>query len=302
MMKTILVLTDFSENALKAAETAIMLCGKLKANLLLFYANYIIPAIPYYPGMVLVNDNILWEEECKNKLNQLADHLKMIISQVNSEQHKPGIRIQMGEGDLWSNVKDIVGKENIEMITMGGRSGSTIDHIVFGSDTNAIIDHAPCPVLIVSSGSLMSKLDRLVFATDFCKGDRDAISYLVELGKLFPYQLEIVHVSLYGDHSIPEDPHLIDFIKSVEERNYPNVIYTGIRGKSLIQRLLRVCKEKEADVLALTHQRHSYLIRILKEGNVKKTVIKQKLPILIFPAGGVKSSSIQKNNQVNILK
>lgn len=284
-MKTILVLTDFSENALRAAETAAMLTGKLNANLLLFNANYTVPAVPYYPGVVLVNENISWETECEIKLNQLAAHLKQIVSKVNVGQRKPDIRTLLLEGDLWGNVRHIMDKENVEMIIMGGRSGSTLDHIVYGSDISAIIDHATCPVLIISSNMHLTKLNRVVFATNFNEGDRYALTYLMELGKLFEYQLEIIHVSLYEERHVPQDPLVFEFIKMLEETKFPKVTYTDIRGKDLVQRLGHLCEERGADLLALTHQQHSYLARVFKESAVKKSITKHKLPLLIFSPG-----------------
>lgn len=284
-MKTILVLTDFSENALRAAETAATLAEKLNANLLLFNANYTVPAVPYYPGVILVNENISWETECEKKLNQLAEHLKQIVSEVNVGQRKPSVQTLLLEGDLWGNVRHIMDKENVEMIIMGGRSGSTIDHVVYGSDISAIIDHATCPVLVISSNMHLTMLNRVIFATDFNESDRYAITYLMELGKLFEYQLEIVHVSLYGDRHVPQDPLVFDFIKMLEEPNYPNLSYTDIGNKDFIQGLSHICEERGADLLALTHQQHSYLARVFKEGAVKKLITKQKLPLLIFSSG-----------------
>lgn len=290
-MKTILVLTDFSENALKAAEAAAMLCGKFNANLLLLYANYAVPAIPYYPGVIMVNENISWEEECEEKLNQLALHLQKIVSEGEAKGHKLSINKVIREGNLWDNVKDVLKKEKIEMVVMGGRSGSNIDHIVFGSDTSKIIDHISCPVLIVSSGFPVRKIDRIAFAAGFYKSEADAIKHLLNWSKLFQFQLEIVHVRLYGDRIVPEDPHLVDFIKELGDKNYPNVIYREIRGKSLMPRLLNFCREREVDMLAFTHQQHSYLARILKEGTVKKVIARQKLPLLVFP-----TELLHKNN------
>lgn len=282
-MKTILVLTDLSENSSKAAETAAMLSGILKANILLFNANYTVPAIPYYPGVVLVNDNLSWEDECQNKLNQLAEHVKKIVEQVNYDGHKPKVQTLLREGNLWGNVKELIENKNIEIILMGGRSGSKIDHIAFGSDTSSIVDHVTCPVLIVSSESPLTRLNKIIFATNFNTNDLYAINYLIDLGRLFHFQLEIVHVNLYGDHHIPDGPQVADLIKSQEEKNYPNVIYRDVRGKDLVQRLVHICKESEADVLAFTHQQHSYLASVLKRGTVKRSIETQRLPLLIFP-------------------
>jgi nucleotide-binding universal stress UspA family protein len=283
-MKTILVLTDFSQNALKAAESAAMLAGRLRTNILLFNSNYTVPAIPYYPGVILVNENISWEEECENKLKQQAEHLKKIIGDIYLDQRKPTVHMLLKEGTLASNINDLVRKENVDLIMMGGRSGTNIDHIMFGSDTSDVIDHAICPVLIVPEKKYITRLNKVLFATNYNESDIDAIEYLVKMGKMFEFQLEIVHVNIYGESGAHTNKDVVNYIQQLSDHKYPSVLYNNVKGKDLIERLNHLCKERESDLLAFTHQHHSYFIRMLKEGIVKKSLFKQQLPFLVFPS------------------
>lgn len=283
-MKTILVLTDFSVNALRAAETAAMLSGKLHADLLLFYSNNLVPTIPYYSGAVLVNESIPWEGECLKNLNEQATYLRKIISDANTSQRKPHVKVSMREGDLSANVDDLVKKRHIEMIIMGGRSGSKIDHFLFGSNIHSIIDHAVVPVLIVPSDKQVTRLHSVVFATNFSDSDFQAIEYLMKLGEIFEYHLEIVHITLYGDHRAAANTQIADFIAQLGESKYPTVKYSEIKGKDLVDRLDRFCTERDADLLAFNHQHYPYLLRLLKKSTVKQSLLNQQLPFLIFPS------------------
>lgn len=290
-MKKILVLTDFSENAKKAVETAAFFAGKLHAGLLLLNTNDAIPAIPYYPGVLMPVEGVFWQEEREKNMESLVKELKKVVTKLNPYRRKPPVRTLLREGELAANVAKVIGKENIEMIVMGAPSGNSIDHILFGSDISSVIDHSTCPVLIINPSTGISKVDRVMFATDFNEADILVIEYLIKLGELFEYQLEIVHVTLYGDHALPKDNSVKVFIEQLASTQYPNVIFHDIRGKNLLVRLDKICEEREPDILAFVHPKHSIFKRMLKEGNVKKAISHQKLPLFIFP-----SLSNQKSN------
>lgn len=53
-MKKILILTDFSTNAFNAAEGAVILAGRIHANLLIMHSDNSIPLIPYYKEVPVI--------------------------------------------------------------------------------------------------------------------------------------------------------------------------------------------------------------------------------------------------------
>jgi nucleotide-binding universal stress UspA family protein len=285
IMKTVLVLTDFSKNALIAAETAAILAGKLHANLLLFHTDYSVPVNPFYPGIFQEADSNSWKLHCEAEMDKVKDHLRRFLSLIKTDQRKPTVSSTIAEGDLASHVADLEKSKNIEMIAMGAASGSKIDHVLLGSDTASVIEAARCPVLVVPATGSMTALDRVIFATNYSKSDIFAIEYLVELGKLFEYQLEVVHVSLYGSKDVDDNNEVMGFVKKLSEDIYPRVLFQHIKGKHLSHRLAQFYKEREADLLSMTHQPHSLLSRMIKEGTVRKSLAAQEFPMLIFPPG-----------------
>lgn len=282
-MKKILVLTDFSKNALIAAETAAMLAGKLNADLLLCHVDRAIPVRPFYPGIFHDGVENSWKQRCETEMDKTKDHLNRLLSLIKTDQRKPTIFGLVTEGNLATHVVELTERENVEMITIGAPRGSKIDHILLGSDTSSVIEVASCPVLVVPANGSVTVLDRVIFATNYSKADIFAIEYLIELGKLFEYQLEIVHVDLSGTREDVKNVEVMDFVKRLSENMYPNVLFSEITGKDLIHRLGRFYKEWEADLLALTHQPHALFNRIFKDGTVMKSVAIQEFPMLIFP-------------------
>lgn len=286
-MKTILVLTDFSGNALAAAEAAVVLAEKMHANLLVMHSDNSIPLIPYYEGVPVITENISWETVQKEQLNKLVTHLKYFAELNVAQDLRPKIQGQLMTGDLRVNVQQILQKRTIELIVLGSRSGSKVDHILFGSDTTALIEHVDRPVLIIPANYTLRRLDRVIFATNFNESDIYAINYLFKLGKRLEYQLEIVHITLYGEKPGLKNERVRGYINELSEKKYPLVTFRDIKGRRLLPRLIKQCQERETDLLALSHQHHSYFMRMLKQGTVIMSVAQQKIPLLIFPIAEV---------------
>lgn len=283
-MKTILVLTDFSSNALTAAESAVILAGKIHANLLIMHSDNSVPLIPYYGGISVITENISWDTVQREQLDKLVAHLRYFADLNVEQERKFNVHGQLMTGELWVNVQQILKSRIIELIVIGGRSGSKIDHVLFGSDTSALIEHVNHPVLIIPQNYSFRRLDRVIFATNFNETDIYAINYLFKLGKRLQYQLEIVHITLYGDKPGLKNERVRGYINELSEKKYPAVLFRDIKGKRLLPRLIKQCQERETDLLALSHQHHSYFMRMLKEGTVTMFLGQHKIPILVFPS------------------
>lgn len=147
-MKTILMLTDFSENANHAAKTVAKLAPQLKADILLYHTYYDHPILPTYAGGPwVVEEFVFRKEESTAKLSQLAIRLRHIMAGIAQNGFKPKPDYQCGEGSLGKNTAVIIRGNNIGLAVIGSRTDSAVDHLLFGSDTMDVIDHAGCPVL-----------------------------------------------------------------------------------------------------------------------------------------------------------
>ncbi|WP_295648829.1 universal stress protein [uncultured Mucilaginibacter sp.] len=284
-MKTILLLTDFSENANHAALSAIKLCSKLHANLLLFNNHVALPVTSYYgAGPWVPDDPMEHGSERKEKLAKVADKLTLYVKHLDAQHYKPVITHQCGEGELGQNVRTVVHENNIELIVMGASTDSTIDHILNGSDTSKVIDHSDRPILVIPPNTSFKNFSKITLATDFNGADLNAIRYLVKLGKVFNAHLEIVHVDPLDKKGAAEDEREAGFKSMVESLNYTNLTYTAIKGKDIVKRLNRLCDDTASDVLSVIYYPHTFFIRMLHQSVAKKVLINQKIPLLIVPS------------------
>ncbi|HZX58390.1 MAG TPA: universal stress protein [Mucilaginibacter sp.] len=284
-MKNILILTDFTENAAHAALSGVKLSEKLHANLLLFNVNTSQPVAPNYAGGPAVVDDLgFWENESKEKLRKLSESLEPLLVQTDPEQRKPTIHFEYGEGSIGHMIKEITMQKDVEMIVMGARAGSTFEHILTGSETHMVIDNAKRPVLVVPLHTGLTRMNKVVFATDYNQADLTGIRYLAGLGLLFNFQLEVVHVNLLGENDITRNIRKNAFLNEIHKLRYSHITFREVFGKDVIHRLNYMCTELDADLLSIMHYKNSFFSKIFSHSFSKEALSNQKIPLLILPS------------------
>jgi nucleotide-binding universal stress UspA family protein len=286
-MKTILVLTDFSANATCAAEVGLMLSGKLHTDLLLFhtYIDYATMGA-YGGGGWIVDEFTERKKHSKQGLELLTEGLESLSNELEPGDYKPVISFDLNDCNLEMAVADLLRQNNVELIVMGARSHDK-EEALYGDDTNSIVNHATCPVLIVPAKTDLEQIRKVIFATDFDQADFKAIHYLAKLGRLFHYQLEIIHVINPASKEAVKSTQGTAFKEQLMQFKYQGLTYHEVGGKDVISRLNGLSTETGTGLLALFHHQRPWLIRLFAHSETKRALAKQKMPLLIFPSGMV---------------
>jgi nucleotide-binding universal stress UspA family protein len=281
-MKKILVLTDFSDNASHAASSAIFLASKVHASVLLFH-TFIRQTVPVNAETPWQIEELMWADQSKYNLAYLTENLEPLVDQLPPADYHPKIHTESAEGSLAFQLKEQLKNHDIEFIVMGDGSGTTMENILAGSSTTAVIEHTTRPVIIIPAAAQLQRLKKVIFATDFDEADIQALGYLTGLGKLFDFQLEIAHVKLFKQTEQEVSGPERSFFEKVEKLHYPNLLYQEVKGKDLVNRLNRICKDKTSDLLVMVHDQRGLLGRLFG-GSVSKAILKrQSLPVMIIP-------------------
>jgi nucleotide-binding universal stress UspA family protein len=282
-MKTILMLTDFSKNANHAAKTAAKVATQLNADILLYNTYYDHPILPTYAGGPwVVEEFIFRKDESTAKLSQLAIHLRHVMAGISQCGFKPKTDYQCGEGALGKNTAAIIQENKVGLVVIGSHTDSAMDHLIFGSDTMDVIDHSPYPVLIIPPKAEMNALKKVTLAIAFELTDINAISYLTGLGKQLNFHLEIVHVSLLNKNDDPVKENAInEHIHAIKQEN---ISYPEIRGKDVVKRLNRLCKDNSSDLLALVHYQDDFLSGLFDRSKTGAALDNQHIPLMVIPS------------------
>ena len=141
----ILLATDGSEGAELAASRAVDLARRTDSELHLVHVGLVPSFLMSDPGTVGYDRMLLEEieDEARELLRKLSWRVKVAGGEV------AGSHLRMGEVDL--EIVGLAEKLEADLIVMGCRGRRGIRRAVGGSVSDAVIRHAPCPVLVARS-------------------------------------------------------------------------------------------------------------------------------------------------------
>jgi nucleotide-binding universal stress UspA family protein len=136
MYKKILLPTDGSQPALKAAEQAIWIAGKSNAELLALYVidNSLFMGLPTEKAITRVKEML--EDEGRKSFDAIIDmSLKCIF--------------MTKEGRPARTIRKTIEEEGIDLVVMGTAGKHGMDRFLLGSVAEKVVRTASCPVLVV---------------------------------------------------------------------------------------------------------------------------------------------------------
>jgi nucleotide-binding universal stress UspA family protein len=141
---------DGSNTSIKAARYAIHLAKLNNAELVIMH---IIEDIKQGGAIGLQQryGNISLVEAFKKAREESA---KQLIKPIEEVANKKGLKVksEICDAEGTNSIKlitEYTDKNNIDLIVIGSKGRSIFERLLVGSLTNAVINHSPCPVLVV---------------------------------------------------------------------------------------------------------------------------------------------------------
>jgi nucleotide-binding universal stress UspA family protein len=138
MFKNILVAVDGSEHALKAARVAGDMARSMEANLRLVTVYEPLPAY-------------LGEPYLQRAMSECLGHAQSILKEALKEIGSiPGeMETEILEGSVAEAILTILETRNIDLVVMGTRGRGRLTSALLGSQSQKVVQLAPCPVLLM---------------------------------------------------------------------------------------------------------------------------------------------------------
>ena len=139
----ILLATDGSEEAELAALRAVDIAEKTESELHVVHVGVLPTFLESYPGTLGYSEKLYEQiqQEARERLRELSWRVKVVGGTV------AGSHLRMGAVDL--EVVALAKELGVGLIVMGCRGHRGIRRAIEGSVSDAVIRHAPCPVLVV---------------------------------------------------------------------------------------------------------------------------------------------------------
>lgn len=145
-LRTVLVPTDFSEDAALAAEAATRLLGTGSGDrrIVLLHAYRVPVEAMHLPAQVLLDAIHTTSEAARTQLAALAAELRhpgVVVETVARQGYPPDVILEQAP---------LVGAD---LVAMGTHGRSGLGRLVLGSTAERVLATAPCPVLTVRRGA-----------------------------------------------------------------------------------------------------------------------------------------------------
>jgi len=285
-MKTILILTDFSESSTHAAEYALYVAMDVRAKVILYNSYYVQQAAPVESGMfqTYYGDYEVYANDSMANLKAQAEALRSKFALIGI-YNLPEIECKNDIGLIGDNISKLLDRDKIWMIVMGDKhNDSFLSRFVFGSDSKQIIEQASCPLMIIPQEASPAAFKRIVLAYPSLEPENlKCVEFLVELAEPFNADIEIVHVFENGSKWQDEQQYP-RYFKSVKENlRYEKLAYRKIREEDIPGAIERFAEAIDSSLIGLIYKKYSFFKRIFHKSVVESVMNYHKFPLLVFP-------------------
>ncbi len=138
----IAIAVDGSENSLRAVREAVTVSNALKQTPELLLLNVHLSALisPVAKGID--------RHQIEQYMDQIAEEELKDAKKILAEAGL-SFTVIKGHGEVAATILDIVKKQNLDLLVVGGKGRSSISDLILGSVTTKLISHSPVPVLVV---------------------------------------------------------------------------------------------------------------------------------------------------------
>jgi len=145
VLRKVLIATDGSETAKKAADFGVQIAGLSGAKVCVVY---VIDTTPYYS----IPLDEVWSKEVYEQLEKMGNE---ITSDVEKTAKAAGLETEslVLKGDPAERIVSFAEKQNIDMIVVGSLGKGEFERLVIGSVSEKVVRHAKVPVLVVREQS-----------------------------------------------------------------------------------------------------------------------------------------------------
>ena len=162
-MKTILIPTDFSENAWNATQFALTFFNNHEVDYVLAHIEHP-DALP--PAFEALNSYITGEMLPTNQVIQALQNNKKEMLEVSSLKTS-NIVIEHLETSFVEGVKHLVEKHEIDLIVMGTQGFSADKNKIIGTHAQSVITKIKCPLLVIPEKAKFTVPVNIAFPTDY---------------------------------------------------------------------------------------------------------------------------------------
>lgn len=269
-MKTIVLATDFSPDANRAAYFAGQLAADQQAQLVLLHAYHVWPANPaetddFTLSMEAVRESSLTE------LQQLADELREKL-----EVAVP-IRCIVQEGHIMNAIRGVTKTEHADLLIMSTVGTAPQSAQLMGSMATEMIAETEVPLLLIPQGVTYKGVKNVVLGINLAAAPNaisldTALSFARSFGS-------VINVLCISDN--PDDSDTRKQAEHIRHLLNPQPHTLTIQtGDEVYDTLLHFAHANKADLIIMLPQMRNWFQKLISEGETERMARLTDIPLL----------------------
>ncbi|MFK8038694.1 MAG: universal stress protein [Crocinitomicaceae bacterium] len=266
-MKTILVPTDFSENAFKALEYASFLAIQISAKIVVLNAYQ----IPSGTSNVMINFADILEKDANEGLSKLMNKLSSQHTFKNVEY------IPLSCYGFLIEAIEIASKHHeVDLVVMGTAGASHLKGKIFGSNTIAVIRKTNYPIVVVPNQVEFLEWKNIILASNEDDSILSAVKVLNSFVNSKEVNIDIVSVESKNNDSHTNHAELIHGLKG-----WHYELHTE-KNDNIVDGIINYTENHQSDIIVLLRKSYSFIERILHSSVTKKLALHSNKPLFLF--------------------
>ena len=280
-MNSILVPSDFSDNATAALRYAILLSREFKTSLIVFHCSHI-SAYALTGAGTEEKMRLLIKEDEQNKMEKLQKQVNKAYKYLDIKEIPATTKCLVEYNPMVvENTIDVALQYNADLIIMGTHGATGIKKFFFGSNTSIMISKSPVPVLAIPDNYKFSPWKSIVFSSDLQ-------NLAQELNKLIPFakSSETLLEILYLDYGIDLDDKKTNqaeaLIKNMPYKKIQLVKQKATIESSLVAQVKKYITKNKPDCLVMFTRERSLWDRLFRGSKTEDMSTALNVPLLSF--------------------
>ncbi len=270
--KKILIPTDFSENATKAAEYALKTFAD-KAESFEFLHTY---KLRYAGGVMTTDLEAIMSKDRHEEMDECVEKMKAQFPGAN-------IKSNVVQGTLLTTIDRIIEEHGVDLLVIGTTGATGITEHVLGSNASNIMQSIKKPVLLVPNDCKIGHTNKVVFASDLKELESseslETIYEAVNAMDLDVHILNLLTKDLHQEESEQEISRITGLFKNRE----PEFHFRKITEAE--DDILDFCHEIQADLLVVIARDYGFFGNLLHRSLSRKLSMHTDLPLLVLKEG-----------------
>lgn len=272
-MSIVIVPTDFSDNAKKAANYAMALYDE-SAEIHLVNAFQ----IPHSGATMLISLNEILE---KDAMELLEEEKLRLQEEFGSSENRIKVFARLGEPE--TVIRKYVEENNGDLIVMGTQGATGLKSLLIGSVASAILERSKIPVLAIPEASDLELPTSIAFAADKKGLETFELPESVgQLAKFYSAEVHVVNILVPEEDESQNDmpDHTETTIDLIDGLSHT---YHFIKDEDVARGLDGFLNEQHVSLLALVNRKHDLFSRLFNQSITKKMMLHSRTPILAIP-------------------